>query len=109
MAATARSLGMVKIGLTQAFDSSPTVEICFRVKRVGHPCRTAGNKEKLMKSDFAAAHLHLERACHYLRGDDETSHKTRAALDLLIEAIAVAQYTRPIRDVVEFPRSARLR
>jgi hypothetical protein len=62
-----------------------------------------------MNSDFAAAHLHLERACHYLRGDDETSSKARAALDLLIEAIVVAQYKRPVGDVVEFPRSASLR
>ncbi|PDQ21884.1 hypothetical protein CN311_06600 [Mesorhizobium sanjuanii] len=62
-----------------------------------------------MKSDFAAAHLHLERACHYLRGDDETSSGARAALDILIEAIVAAQYTRPLADVVEFPRSARLR
>lgn len=62
-----------------------------------------------MKSDFAAAHLHLERACHYLRGDDETSSEVRAALDLLIEAIVAAQYMRPVADVVEFPRSARLR
>ncbi|MER9057060.1 hypothetical protein NKJ02_25920 [Mesorhizobium sp. M0213] len=62
-----------------------------------------------MTSDFAAAHLHLERACHYLRGDDETSRTARAALDLLVDAIVAAQYTRPPADVVEFPRSARLR
>lgn len=62
-----------------------------------------------MKSDFAAAHLHLERACHYLRGGDETSSEVRVALDLLIEAIVAAQYTRPVADVVEFPRPARLR
>ena len=62
-----------------------------------------------MKSDFAAAHLHLERACHYLRGDDETSSETRAALDTLIDAIVAAQYKRPDGDVVEFPRTARLR
>ena len=47
-----------------------------------------------MTSDFAAAHLHLERACHYLRGDDETSSAARAALDILIDAIAAAQYKR---------------
>ncbi|UVK37746.1 hypothetical protein LHFGNBLO_004830 [Mesorhizobium sp. AR10] len=62
-----------------------------------------------MKSDFAAAHLHLERACHYLRGDDGTSSEARAALDLLIEAIVAAQYTRSAGDVVEFPRLANLR
>ena len=57
-----------------------------------------------MKSDFAAARLHLERACHYLRGDDETSSGA-----LAVEAIAAAQYTRPVAEVVDFPRSARLR
>jgi hypothetical protein len=62
-----------------------------------------------MKSDFAAAHLHLERACHYLRGDDGTSSHARATLDLLIEAIVAAQYTRPACDVVEFPIVARQR
>jgi hypothetical protein len=62
-----------------------------------------------MKSDFAAARLHLERAGHYLRGDDETSSEVLAALDLLIEAIVAAQYTRPVAEVVDFPRSARLR
>ncbi|RUU28021.1 hypothetical protein EOB36_00295 [Mesorhizobium sp. M6A.T.Cr.TU.017.01.1.1] len=59
-----------------------------------------------MTSDFAAAHLHLERACHYLRGDDETSSTVRAALDILIDAIVAAQYKRPPADVVEFPRTA---
>jgi len=59
-----------------------------------------------MKSDFAAAHLHLERACHYLRGDDETSQKALAALDLLIEAIAAAQYARSETNVLAFPRAA---
>ncbi|CCV08204.1 conserved hypothetical protein [Mesorhizobium metallidurans STM 2683] len=62
-----------------------------------------------MKSDFAAAHLHLERACHYLRGGDETSSEVCAALDLLIDAIVAAQYKRPPGDVVEFPRTARQR
>ncbi|TIO10738.1 hypothetical protein [Mesorhizobium sp.] len=62
-----------------------------------------------MKSDFAAAHLHLERACHYLRGDDETSSETRAALDPLIDAIVAAQYKRPPGEVLEFPRTAKRR
>ena len=62
-----------------------------------------------MKSDFAAARLHLERAGHYLRGDDETSSGALAALDLLIEAIVAAQYTRPVAEVVDFRRTARLR
>lgn len=56
-----------------------------------------------MKSDFAAAHLHLERACHYLRGEDETSRAAVQAIDLIIEAVAAAQYARPMAEVVPFP------
>jgi hypothetical protein len=56
-----------------------------------------------MKSDFAAAHLHLDRACHYLRGDDETSTAALAALDLVIEAVAAARYARPEAEVLPFP------
>ncbi|OBQ79802.1 hypothetical protein [Mesorhizobium sp. WSM3873] len=59
-----------------------------------------------MKSDFAAAHLHLDRACHYLRGDDETSRTALAALDLVIEAVATALHPRPEAEVVPFPISA---
>ncbi|WP_367117415.1 hypothetical protein [Mesorhizobium sp.] len=66
-------------------------------------------KGESMTSDFAAAHLHLERACHYLRGDDETSSTARAALDILIDAIVAAQYKRPPADVVEFPKMAKQR
>jgi hypothetical protein len=55
-----------------------------------------------MKSDYAAAHLHLDRACHYLRGDDEVSRAALAALDLVIEAVATAQHARPIADVLPF-------
>ena len=60
-----------------------------------------------MKSDFAAAHLHLDRASHYLRGDDETSRAALAALDLVIEAVAAAQFARPMAEVVPFPGTAR--
>ncbi|AZO08663.1 MULTISPECIES: hypothetical protein [unclassified Mesorhizobium] len=60
-----------------------------------------------MKSDFAAAHLHLDRACHYLRGDDETSRAALEALDLVIEAVAAAQYSRPEAEVLPFPRGAK--
>lgn len=63
-----------------------------------------------MKSDFAAAHLHLDRACHYLRGDDDTSLAALAALDLVIEAVAAAQHARPSADVLPFrgPSNGRL-
>jgi hypothetical protein len=97
----------MKIRLTGEFDSNAPVDICLGVSRADHVCRTAGSKEKLMRSDFAAAHLHLERACHYLRGDDETSSQTRAALDILIDAIVAAQYKRSPGEVVEFPRTAK--
>ena len=60
-----------------------------------------------MKSDFAAAHLHLDRACHYLRGDDDVSRAALAALDLVIEAIAAAQYARPSADVLPFPHQSK--
>lgn len=61
-----------------------------------------------MTSDFAAAHLHLERASHYLSGEDETSRTARAGVDHLIDAIVAVQYKRPMGDVVEFPGPAKL-
>ncbi len=60
-----------------------------------------------MKSDFAAAHLHLDRACHYLRGDDEVSRAALAALDIVIEAVATAQHTRASADVLPFSRPSK--
>ncbi|MGX9181736.1 hypothetical protein [Mesorhizobium sp. BHbdii] len=63
--------------------------------------------EASLTTDFAAAWLHLDRAYHYLSGDDDTSRKSRAALDLLLEAIATAQYSRPRGKVVQFPRQGR--
>lgn len=56
-----------------------------------------------MTSDYSAARLHLERAYHYLKGSDDTSRKTCEALDVLIEAVAVAECTRPKGEVVAFP------
>ncbi|TJW70284.1 MAG: hypothetical protein E5X43_34745, partial [Mesorhizobium sp.] len=65
-------------------------QICFKsscgcspLGKSDGPCLSnGGQKGDSMTSDFAAAHLHLERACHYLRGDDETSSAARAALDI---------------------------
>ncbi|MER9331712.1 MULTISPECIES: hypothetical protein [unclassified Mesorhizobium] len=57
-----------------------------------------------MTSDFSAARIHLERAYHYLRGNDETSRLACEALDLLIESVAEAQHRRPEAGVLEFPR-----
>ena len=62
--------------------------------------------EVRLTSDFAAAHVHLERACYYLRGNDETSRSARDMLDLVIEAIVEAQHRRPSTEVVEFPQPA---
>ena len=58
-----------------------------------------------LTSDFSAARVHLERAYHYLRGDDETSRSACDALDLLIEAVTEAQHKRPKAGVLEFPQS----
>jgi hypothetical protein len=65
--------------------------------------KPAGNTEKTVASDFSAARLHLERAYHYLSGGDDTSRKACEALDVLIEAVAVAECTRPKGEVVTFP------
>ncbi len=62
--------------------------------------------ETALHSDFSAVRLHLDRAYDHLRGNDETSRKARAALDLLIEVITTAEYARPRGEVVPFPRQA---
>jgi hypothetical protein len=58
-----------------------------------------------LTSDFSAARIHLERAYHYLRGNDETSRIACDAIDLLIETVAEAQHRRPEAGVLEFPQS----
>ncbi|KRB23798.1 MULTISPECIES: hypothetical protein [Mesorhizobium] len=58
-----------------------------------------------MTSDFSAARIHLERAYHYLRGNDETSRSTCEALDLLIETVAEAQHRRSETGVLAFPQA----
>ncbi len=55
-----------------------------------------------MASDFAHARELLEHAWLKLSGDDETSVKSRQALDLLIEAVASADY----RSLTVRPKSA---
>ncbi len=62
--------------------------------------------EGTLTSDFSAARVHLERAYHYLRGNDDISRSACEALDLLIEAVAEAQHKRPTGDVIDFPQSA---
>ncbi|RWC23783.1 MAG: hypothetical protein EOS56_18135 [Mesorhizobium sp.] len=61
--------------------------------------------ERPLTSDFSAARIHLERAYHYLQGNDETSRTACDALDLLIETVAEAQHRRPEAGVLEFPQS----
>jgi hypothetical protein len=56
-----------------------------------------------MKSDFAMARRHLERAYNALSGDDETSRKSRDALDLLVDAILTAEYRRQECEIIPFP------
>ncbi|WP_244750049.1 MULTISPECIES: hypothetical protein [Phyllobacteriaceae] len=58
-----------------------------------------------MTSDFSAARVHLDRAYHYLRGDDPMSQRGREALDLLIEAVVVEEFRQPSQnaEVLMFP------
>ncbi|RUV61598.1 MAG: hypothetical protein E5V25_00765 [Mesorhizobium sp.] len=62
-----------------------------------------------MTSYFSAARVHLDRAYHYLRGDDPMSRRGREALDLLIEAVAVEELKQPRQDagVLMFPNGRR--
>jgi len=62
-----------------------------------------------LNSDFAAARLHLHRAYDYLCGSDEVSHKSRMALDLLIEAVVTAECTQPRGEIIPFPKNRRAR
>lgn len=59
-----------------------------------------------MRSDFAQARYHLEQAWFRLSGHDETSMKGRQALDLLIEAVATAEFTVPKEkaEIIDFPK-----
>ncbi|MCA0045948.1 hypothetical protein LB577_03095 [Mesorhizobium sp. B283B1A] len=58
-----------------------------------------------MKSDFSAARVHLDRAYHYLGGDDPMSQTGREALDAIIEAVAFEEFKQPRRqaEVIPFP------
>lgn len=60
-----------------------------------------------MQSDFSAARELLESAQMKLTGADETSHKVREALDILIEVVALEEYRKPRGEVIPFPRRAR--
>ncbi|MFU0503005.1 hypothetical protein [Pseudaminobacter sp. NGMCC 1.201702] len=64
-----------------------------------------------MRSDFAQARYHLEQAWLRLVGHDETSLNGRQALDLLIEAVATAEFTVPKgkAEVIAFPKKSSVR
>lgn len=64
-----------------------------------------------MKSDFAAARVHLDRAYHYLQGGDRVSQEARIVLIELLEAITSAECRQPgaAPEVVRFPIPRRAR
>ena len=63
--------------------------------------------EIALTSDFATAQVHLNRALHDLRGNDDVSSKARQAIEMLIEAIMTAEHTRPEAEVIAFRRVKR--
>lgn len=60
-----------------------------------------------MDSDFTAARIALEQALERLQGDDATSVQAREALDVLIEAIIAAEFTRQpgVANIIRFRAS----
>jgi hypothetical protein len=62
-----------------------------------------------MNSNFGDARELLEQAWLQLQGDDETSRKSRFAIDILVEAIATAEHSKPYRqaEIIEFRQAAR--
>ena len=58
-----------------------------------------------MQSDFAAARELLECAQNRLCGEDETSQRIRARLDVMIEEIAAAEFQKSPLTIVPFPKS----
>jgi len=58
--------------------------------------------EIALTSDFAAAHVHLDRALHNLRGNDEVSRKVCHAIELLIEAVMAVEHRKPEAEVIAF-------
>lgn len=62
-----------------------------------------------MKSNFAHARELLEQAWLQLSGDDDTSKRSRQAIDLLLDAITTAEFSspRPQAEIIPFKLSAR--
>lgn len=48
-----------------------------------------------MKSDFAAARVHLDRAYHYLQGRDPASEQARVVLVDLLEVVTAGEWRQP--------------
>jgi hypothetical protein len=59
----------------------------------------------LVTSTFPAARRHLEEAYRLLDGEDELSHKSRQALEILIDAFLAAEYGsgKNSAKVIDFP------
>jgi hypothetical protein len=57
-----------------------------------------------MLSDFGHARELLEQAWLQLPGDDETSRRSREAIDLLIEVVATAEHSKPYRPTAKIIR-----
>lgn len=64
-----------------------------------------------MPSNFGHARELLEQAWLQLSGDDETSWKSRQAIDLLLDAITTAEFSspRPPAEIIPFQLAARSR
>jgi hypothetical protein len=62
-----------------------------------------------MQSNFGHARELLEQAWLQLSGDDETSQKSRRAIDILVEAVATAEHSKPYRqaEIIDFQRAAK--
>ncbi|MHA6643724.1 hypothetical protein [Mesorhizobium sp. A623] len=62
-----------------------------------------------MQSNFGHARELLEQAWLHLQGDDETSVKSRLAIDILVEAVARAEHSKPYRqaEIVDFRTAER--
>jgi hypothetical protein len=54
-----------------------------------------------MPSNFSSARLHLQHAFDALGGEDATSRRAREAIDLLIEAVATAEFARSRAVVID--------
>jgi hypothetical protein len=61
--------------------------------------------EGIMKSDFTTACKLLEQASLAMSGTDDTSRRCRLAIEMLIEAVAKAEYTPPSAEIVRFPHA----